>query len=145
MSATGRPEREHRSAQREGGEAPALPATAAARRLVAFYENLAPADLARLGFYENLAPADLARLGDLYAPNAYFRDPFNEVRGVEAIERIFADMFENLDDCRFRIASGRESSSASTARATCASMRRVGSATTATTGTRPKSSTPSCR
>jgi steroid delta-isomerase len=89
VSAKGRPEREHRSAQREGGEAPALPATAAARRLVAFYENL--------------APADLARLGDLYAPNAYFRDPFNEVRGVEAIERIFADMFENLDDCRFRI------------------------------------------
>jgi steroid delta-isomerase len=67
----------------------ALPATEATRRLVAFYENL--------------AAGDLARLGDLYAPGAYFRDPFNEVRGVEAIQRIFRDMFEHLADCRFRI------------------------------------------
>ena len=66
-----------------------LPTTAATRRLV--------------DFYENLAAADVARLGDLYAPEAYFRDPFNEVRGVEAIQRIFGAMFEQLADCRFRI------------------------------------------
>ena len=66
-----------------------LPTTAATRRLV--------------DFYENLAAADVARLGDFYAPEAYFRDPFNEVRGVEAIQRIFGAMFEQLADCRFRI------------------------------------------
>ncbi len=89
MSPKGRPEGEYRSAEREGTSASTLPAAEATRRLVAFYESL--------------TAADLARLGDLYAPNAYFRDPFNEVRGVEAIERIFADMFEHLADCRFRI------------------------------------------
>ena len=52
-------------------------------------------------FYERLAPADLDRLPELYAPNAYFRDPFNEVRGLPEIRRIFAQMFEHLDDCRF--------------------------------------------
>ena len=89
MSPTGRPEGEHRSAQREGIPVTTLPTTAATRRLV--------------DFYENLAAADVARLGDFYAPEAYFRDPFNEVRGVEAIQRIFGAMFEQLADCRFRI------------------------------------------
>jgi steroid delta-isomerase len=88
-SPTGRPEGEHRSAQREGIPVTTLPTTAATRRLV--------------DFYENLAAADVARLGDFYAPEAYFRDPFNEVRGVEAIQRIFGAMFEQLADCRFRI------------------------------------------
>lgn len=54
-------------------------------------------------FYERLTPADLDRLGEIYAPNAYFRDPFNEVRGVPAIRSIFEKMFEQLADCRFRI------------------------------------------
>jgi steroid delta-isomerase len=54
-------------------------------------------------FYEALQPADVDRLGELYVPNAYFRDPFNEVRGVPAIRRIFARMFGQLDDCRFTI------------------------------------------
>ena len=40
---------------------------------------------------------------EIYAPNAYFRDPFNEVRSVPAIRTIFGNMFEQLGDCRFRI------------------------------------------
>jgi ketosteroid isomerase-like protein len=56
-----------------------------------------------VAFYEHLAPADVARLDDVYAPDAYFRDPFNEVRGLPAIRRIFIGMFNDLDDCRFRI------------------------------------------
>jgi steroid Delta-isomerase len=52
-------------------------------------------------FYEKLAPADVERLDSIYAPGAYFRDPFNEVRGLPEIRRIFAQMFEHLDDCRF--------------------------------------------
>ena len=54
-------------------------------------------------FYENLAPGDVDRLADVYAPNAYFRDPFNEVRGIPEIRRIFGQMFEQLADCRFKV------------------------------------------
>lgn len=54
-------------------------------------------------FYEHLAPADVARIGELYAPEAYFKDPFNEVHGVPAIARIFAHMFDTLDRPRFVI------------------------------------------
>jgi hypothetical protein len=45
----------------------------------------------------------VARLGDWYTPDARFKDPFNEVQGVAAIQRIFAHMFESLDEPRFVI------------------------------------------
>lgn len=51
--------------------------------------------------FETLAPADVARLGEHYAEDAFFKDPFNEVRGVPAIQRVFAHMFESLDEPRF--------------------------------------------
>jgi len=57
-----------------------------------------------VAFFENIAPPDVARVGEIYTADAYFRDPFNEVRGVEAIARVYARMFEQLDDCRFAIA-----------------------------------------
>ncbi len=54
-------------------------------------------------FFAALAPADLARLGDFYTPDAHFKDPFNEVRGIAAIEGIFRHMFNALDEPRFVI------------------------------------------
>jgi steroid Delta-isomerase len=56
-----------------------------------------------VAFYEALTPDDVDRIGDVYTPDALFRDPFNNVRGVAAIRRIFADMFERLADCKFTI------------------------------------------
>ena len=52
-------------------------------------------------FFEHLQPQDLPKLGFLYAPDARFKDPFNEVQGLEPIERIFAHMFESLDAPHF--------------------------------------------
>ncbi len=63
-------------------------------------------------FFEKLQPADLARLKDFYAADAFFKDPFNEVRGVPAIERIFVHMFAALEQPHFvvtgRVVQGRE-------------------------------------
>jgi steroid delta-isomerase len=52
-------------------------------------------------YYEGLQCADLARLGEYYGQNAYFRDPFNEVRGLPALHRVLEHMFESLDEPRF--------------------------------------------
>jgi steroid delta-isomerase len=52
-------------------------------------------------FFETMAPADVARIGDVYANGAYFRDPFNEVAGTAAIARVYEKMFEHLGDVRF--------------------------------------------
>ena len=54
-------------------------------------------------FFEHLQPADLARMTQFYTPDARFKDPFNEVQGLPAIERIFGHMFMALDQPRFVI------------------------------------------
>ena len=58
---------------------------------------------ALVAFYENLGAADVERFGAFYAEDAYFKDPFNEVRGLAAIRRIFAHMFRQVDAPRFRV------------------------------------------
>ena len=52
-------------------------------------------------FYETLTPAALDGLDQFYAPDARFKDPFNEVAGTAAIRRIFAHMFATTDAPRF--------------------------------------------
>jgi ketosteroid isomerase-like protein len=69
-------------------------------------ERAAPDVDALVAFFEALGPADVARMQDFYAPQAYFKDPFNEVQGVAQIERIFRHMFEALDGPHF-IVTGR--------------------------------------
>ena len=63
-------------------------------------------------FFEKLQPQDLPRLAQMYAQDARFKDPFNEVQGLPAIERIFAHMFESLDSPHFivteRIVQGQQ-------------------------------------
>lgn len=52
-------------------------------------------------FFEQLQPADLGQLGQHYAADAVFKDPFNEVRGLPAIEAIFQHMFVSLHEPHF--------------------------------------------
>lgn len=59
-----------------------------------------------VAFFETLAPADVAALGRLYAADARFKDPFNEVQGLPAIQHIFEHMFLALEQPRF-VVTGR--------------------------------------
>ncbi len=63
-------------------------------------------------FFETLSPQSLSSLGDVYTPDAYFKDPFNEVRGEAAIRQIFQHMYVALDTPRFvvtgQVAQGDE-------------------------------------
>lgn len=54
-------------------------------------------------YFEQLTPADLPRLPHFYAADARFKDPFNEVQGLPAIEAIFAHMYVSLEAPRFVI------------------------------------------
>ena len=56
-----------------------------------------------VAFFESISAADIGRLGDLYSADAFFKDPFNEVRGVPAIARIFEHMFVQVDAPRFSV------------------------------------------
>ena len=52
-------------------------------------------------FFETLSPGQLAQLPAFYTPQAAFKDPFNAVRGLQAIEKIFSHMYVALDRPRF--------------------------------------------
>jgi steroid delta-isomerase len=52
-------------------------------------------------FYHDFSPASVARFAEFYSADAYFKDPFNEVRGIAAIERIFSHMFTQVAEARF--------------------------------------------
>ena len=61
-------------------------------------------DLDRLiAFYNAFAPDSVDRFAEFYSPDAYFKDPFNEVRGIPAIQRIFRHMFEQVGEPRFAV------------------------------------------
>jgi steroid delta-isomerase len=63
-------------------------------------------------FFETLSLASTTQLATIYAADAWFKDPFNEVRGINAITGIFAHMFAQVNAPRFvvttRIAQGNE-------------------------------------
>ncbi len=59
-------------------------------------------NLTRLvAFFESIAVDNVQQLAQLYTDDAWFKDPFNEVQGLPAIERIFAHMFAQVDAPRF--------------------------------------------
>ncbi|UCE31075.1 MAG: nuclear transport factor 2 family protein [Burkholderiales bacterium] len=54
-------------------------------------------------FFETVTPESAAEAAHLYAADAWFRDPFNELRGAGAIGRVFTHMFEQVHEPRFAV------------------------------------------
>lgn len=54
-----------------------------------------------IGFFETISPANIDKLAQVYTEDVFFKDPFNEVRGLAEVTRIFSHMFEQVDDPRF--------------------------------------------
>jgi hypothetical protein len=52
-------------------------------------------------WYSSLSEETLQDIHLFYASEAYFKDPFNEVRGAYAIKQIFTHMFEHTENPRF--------------------------------------------
>ncbi len=56
-----------------------------------------------LSWYTSLTPASVAQAANLYAADARFKDPFNQVQGVAAITAIFEHMFATTEAPRFHM------------------------------------------
>ncbi|HEY5798730.1 MAG TPA: nuclear transport factor 2 family protein [Burkholderiaceae bacterium] len=54
-----------------------------------------------IAFYETIAIDTVPQLAELYAADAWFKDPFNDVAGVAAIDCIFRHMYAQVDAPRF--------------------------------------------
>lgn len=53
-------------------------------------------------WYETLTPASLKDIDNFYATQAFFKDPFNELIGIEGLTKIYQDMFEKLEKPHFK-------------------------------------------
>ena len=54
-------------------------------------------------YLETLTFEDIDRLSEFAADDIRFKDPFNEVRGIEAMERVLRHMFRLISGIRFSI------------------------------------------
>lgn len=53
--------------------------------------------------YETISTADIDRLDEYFAPGARFKDPFNDVHGLEEIRHVFRRMFETCLNVDFTV------------------------------------------
>ena len=54
-----------------------------------------------MGWYANLSPTSLKNISTFYSEDARFKDPFNEVLGIPAIQAIFEHMFTTTQYPKF--------------------------------------------
>lgn len=52
-------------------------------------------------FFESISPESASKIATLYSDDAYFKDPFNEVRSSADITAIFLHMFKQVEAPRF--------------------------------------------
>lgn len=54
-------------------------------------------------FFAGISPESLDGLADVMSADVHFRDPFNDVRGLKAVRRVFEHMFGVCAEARFEI------------------------------------------
>lgn len=52
-------------------------------------------------WFENLTPQSLENIDQFYGERAYFKDPFNELEGIDNVKHIFVHMFESTEKSKF--------------------------------------------
>jgi ketosteroid isomerase-like protein len=52
-------------------------------------------------YFASLTIDSVSALASVYTEDAWFKDPFNEVRGLRELERVFRHMFQQVHDPRF--------------------------------------------
>ncbi|MEW8625135.1 MAG: nuclear transport factor 2 family protein [Candidatus Thiodiazotropha sp.] len=54
-------------------------------------------------FFESLDTTKLEQCDQLFDQQIRFKDPFNNVKGIEAVKRVFSHMFHVCDYCQFEV------------------------------------------
>lgn len=53
---------------------------------------------AYVAFWQGLTPERLDQLATHYTPDVRFRDPFNDIRGIESLRRLLEHMYRQLNE-----------------------------------------------
>ena len=90
------------SGDSQAGYLRALDATASAPTVAPRSAAEAKAIQDFIDFYKVFSRQSVAgKVRQVYARSAWFRDPFHEVAGIDAIEKYFLASTESIEDCRF--------------------------------------------
>ena len=54
-------------------------------------------------YLENLSPSTIDALNKYVSNNVRFKDPFNDVTGIEKMKVVFRHMFENIQNVKFML------------------------------------------
>ena len=54
-------------------------------------------------FFTQLTTENIIQIDDIFASNAHFKDPFNDVYGIDDIQTVFTHMFATTEQPKFRI------------------------------------------
>jgi len=54
-------------------------------------------------FFEQLNADNLGQIASVMTEDVHFVDPFNDVHGIESVEKIFRHMFASLQDSKFKV------------------------------------------
>ncbi len=54
-------------------------------------------------WFESITPQTVAQVPLFYSEEAFFKDPFQEVRGVAKVEHVYAHMFKQVVNPRFKV------------------------------------------
>lgn len=65
--------------------------------------NLQQAATRYMDFFAQFSAQDATRMTEIFSSEAHFKDPFNDVYGIEAISRIFTHMHHPCPQARFHI------------------------------------------
>lgn len=60
-----------------------------------------------LELFANLTPERISEFSKWVSVDVHFRDPFNDVRGLEKMQAILQDMFERSSEPKFRVLEHR--------------------------------------
>ena len=60
-------------------------------------------------WFQTLTPASLERAGEIYAQDALFVDPFNQLTGLASVRAVYQHMFDTLKQPRFVVTKTVES------------------------------------
>ncbi|MCG7914011.1 MAG: nuclear transport factor 2 family protein [Candidatus Thiodiazotropha weberae] len=53
--------------------------------------------------FETLDKAKLEQFDQVFNHQVHFKDPFNDVTGIESVKRVFRHMFNVCDSCQFEV------------------------------------------
>jgi steroid Delta-isomerase len=59
-------------------------------------------------WFETLTPESLERVGEMYAQDALFIDPFNQLEGLTSVRAVYQHMFDTLKQPRFVVTTSVE-------------------------------------